>query len=196
MECLFGITGPGFCILAADSTVTRSIVIMKPGEDKFKALTTTSAMAYSGEPGDSINYAEYVQRNLKLEAIRSGLEPNVNNCAAFSRRALADALRSRTPWNVNVLIGGIDGDSGRGKLFWMDYLASMVSVPFGAQGYGAYFCSGLLDSLYRDNMSETEAMELLKKCLLELKVRFVVSLPEFHVKIIRSTGIESAVLTV
>lgn len=199
MECLFGITGADFCILAADTTVSRSIVMMKPtGELKFRQLTSRAWMAFSGEPGDAVNYAEYIQRNIILEAMRwDGRELDLAEVAAFARKALADALRSRTPYAVNVLIGGVDRD-GRGRLFWMDYLASLVELPFGAQGYGAYFCSGLLDRYYRAGLDESEALDLLKKCLAELKTRFVVNLPQFSVRIIRrgDSVVESLLLDV
>lgn len=196
MEFLIGVTGRGFCILASNSDVFRSIVVMKSDDDKFKELTLTSAITFAGEPGDAVNFAEYVERNMRLETIRRyGVEPNVDECAAFTRKSLADALRSRTPWNVNLLIGGVDKYSGQGKLYWMDYLASMVQVPFGMHGHGAFFCSGLLDRLYKDDLTESEAMNLLHKCLQELNVRYAINLKRFNVRIIRANGIESTVLT-
>lgn len=197
MECLFGIAGPDYCILAADTVLARSIVVMKGEEDnKFRQLTPSAVMAFSGEPGDAVNYAEFVQRNLVLNTVKNeGVEVGVDGAAAYSRKVLADALRSRTPYSVNVLIGGIA--DGRGQLYWMDYLASMVKVPFAAHGYGAYFCMGLLDRLYREGMDVSEGLELLHKCLLELKARFIVNLPKFAVRIVRSDGsVEETVLQV
>lgn len=112
----------------------------------------------------------------------------MHEAAAFARKTLADSLRSRSPYNGNVLIGGVDGATGGGQLYWMDYLGSMVKVPFGAHGYGAYFCAGLLDSRYKEGLSEEDALDLLRACLAELKTRFVANLPKFDVKIIRADG--------
>lgn len=189
MECLFGIRGRDFCLLAADTVVVRSIVVMKGDEhaNKFRVLGAGCAMAVSGEPGDGSNFADYVERNLVLYAIRNeGVSLDVRGAAAFTRKTLADSLRSRTPYNVNVLIGGVD--QGTAKLFWMDYLGTLVEVPYGAHGYGAYFCSGLMDRYYKEGLSEAEAVELFKKCLTELRTRFVVNLPVFSVRIVRSSG--------
>ena len=189
MECLFGIAGPTFCLLAADTTVARSIVVMKPEHHKHAMLTSTCAMCFSGEPGDAANYAEFVQRNCQLERWRwEGRELGVHEAAAFARKTLADSVRSRSPYNVNVLVGGVDGVTGGGQLYWMDYLGTLCKVPFAAHGYGAYFCTGLMDSRYREGLSEQEALDLLKACLAELKQRFVANLPLFHVKIIRADG--------
>ena len=53
MDVSFAITGKGYVILAADTTVTHSIIKVKNDEDKIKALGPHLLMAYSGEPGKS-----------------------------------------------------------------------------------------------------------------------------------------------
>jgi 20S proteasome subunit beta 4 len=70
MECTFGITGKGYTIVASDCTAARSIVKMKTNEDKQKKLSNHLVMAYSGESGDTVQFAEYVERNLRLYGIR------------------------------------------------------------------------------------------------------------------------------
>ena len=96
MEALIGIAGSDYVILAADRTSARSIVVMKGNQDKLLSLGTHSAMAYCGEPGDAVQFAEYVQRNVQLYAIRNGGTQLATKAAAhFVRRQLADSLRSR-----------------------------------------------------------------------------------------------------
>jgi len=51
---------------------------------------------------------------------------------------------------VNLLIGGYD-DEQQGSLYYMDYFASAVKVPFAVHGYGAMFVLGLLDRYYRES---------------------------------------------
>lgn len=51
MECLFGITGKGFTVIASDGNAARSIVKMKSDEDKQKVLSQNLVMAFSGESG-------------------------------------------------------------------------------------------------------------------------------------------------
>ena len=95
MECLFGITGNGFTLLAADTVSARSIVVMKGTEDKSRELNPHTVLLYSGEPGDTVSFAEYIQRNIKLYGIRNGIELSPKATATFTRRELADSLRSR-----------------------------------------------------------------------------------------------------
>lgn len=95
MECLFGITGKDYTIIAADTTSARSIVVMKGTEDKSRDLNDHTVMVFSGEPGDTVNFAEYIQRNIRLYKIRNDIDLSPKAAATFTRRELADSLRSR-----------------------------------------------------------------------------------------------------
>lgn len=70
MECSFGITGKGYTIIASDSNAARSIVKMKSDVDKQKVLSDHLVMTYSGEPGDTLQFSEWIERNSKLYSIR------------------------------------------------------------------------------------------------------------------------------
>merc|ERR1711909_259033 len=54
----------------------------------------------------------------------------------------ADYLRSRTPFHVNLMIGGIDHENKVPELYFMDYLGCLVKVPYAAHGYGGFFLDG------------------------------------------------------
>ena len=91
-------------------------------------------------------------------------------------------------------MGGVDEQNGP-QLFWIDYLATLTRIPFAAHGYASYFVLSLMDRHYRAGMNVEEGLALLKMCLGELRTRFIVNLPEFSVKIIRPSGIESIVVS-
>ena len=55
--------------------------------------------------------------------------------ANFTRGELAKSLRSRNPYTVNLLLGGIDPITNKPHLYWLDYLASLAQVPYAAHGY-------------------------------------------------------------
>lgn len=97
MEALIGIVGQDFVLMAADRIAARSIVVMKGAEDKFRLLSPRMAMTYAGEPGDTVQFAEYIQRNIKLYAMRNEVELGTEAASHFIRRALADSLRTKVP---------------------------------------------------------------------------------------------------
>ena len=171
---------------------------MKGEEEKFRQLNSGAVLAYCGEAGDTVNFAEFIQRNIQLYGVKNDKELGVCAAANWTRRNLADSLRSRHPYQVNVLVGGIERDhlnpnpqtSCSPKLFWIDYMAAMVELPFAVHGYASYFCTSLLDRYWREGMNQEEVLGLLKLCIEELKVRFIVNFPKLAIKIIRSDGIQ------
>ena len=126
--------------------------------------------------GDTVHFAEYVQANLKLNAIRNHVDTNPAAAAAWIRNSLATSLRSRKPYSVNLLLGGYDQAKEMPHLYWIDYLGTVAEVPYAAHGYGAYFCLSTMDR-YHDPTAGVEAgMELLKRCINELQTRFIIDL--------------------
>jgi 20S proteasome subunit beta 4 len=165
METSFALIGKGYVIVAADTTAARSIVKMKNDEDKIKTVSPHLLMTYSGEPGlffhcihlkghpvyqgfcigDTVQFAEYIERNLRLYQIRHTYPLRPSAASSWIRRSLAESLRSRSPYSVNLLLGGYDTSLSEPKLYWIDYLGTVSEVPFAAHGYGSYFVLSLLD---------------------------------------------------
>jgi 20S proteasome alpha/beta subunit len=95
MDILLGITGKDFVLLGTDTSCARSIVRLKADETKARILSPHSVLVVSGEGGDTTNFADYIQRNIRLYAIRHGLELQPSAAASFTRRQMADSLRTR-----------------------------------------------------------------------------------------------------
>lgn len=95
--------------------------------------------------GDTVQFAEYVERNIRLYSIRNTHALRPASAASWIRRSLAESLRSRKPYAVNLLVGGYDESTHTPHLYWVDYLGTIATVPFGAHGYGSYFALSLLD---------------------------------------------------
>lgn len=90
MECVIGITGKDFVLVASDTNQAHSIVVMKHGkwqmilielrlnlfefkdDDKMFKLSERCAMFATGDPGDKVQFGEYVQRNLQLYKMVNG----------------------------------------------------------------------------------------------------------------------------
>ncbi|ORY38121.1 N-terminal nucleophile aminohydrolase [Rhizoclosmatium globosum] len=189
MEVLLGITGKDFVLTASDATVARGIVVQKRGEDKSRALNKHNLMLFTGEAGDTTQFAEYIQCNTQLYRMRNGMDLSTKAVASYVRKELATSLRSRNPYTVNLLIGGVDPKTGTPSLYWLDYLSSSVKLNYAAHGYASYFCMSTMDRYWKEGLSLDEAVNLLKKCLEELKVRFIGNLPKFVVKVTDVNGI-------
>uniref|UniRef100_A0A7N1A5G3 Proteasome subunit beta n=1 Tax=Kalanchoe fedtschenkoi TaxID=63787 RepID=A0A7N1A5G3_KALFE len=186
MECVFGLVGDGFVLLAADTSAVHSILVHKSNEDKIMVLDSHKLVAASGEPGDRVQFTEYIQKNVALYQFRNGIPLTTSAAANFTRGELATALR-KNPYSVNILMAGYDKDVGP-SMYYIDYIATMHKLEKGAFGYGSYFSLAMMDRHFKSNMTLEEAVDLADKCILEIRSRLVVAPPNFVIKIVDKDG--------
>ncbi|KAH0495217.1 hypothetical protein TgHK011_008782 [Trichoderma gracile] len=189
MEVLLGITGKDFTLIGASKAAMRGATILKASDDKTRALNKHTLLAFSGEAGDTVQFAEYIQRNAQLYSMRNETELSPSGLAHFVRGELATSLRSRNPYNVNLLMGGVDPITGKPSLYWLDYLASLAEVPYAAHGYAQYYCLSLLDKHHHPDITLGQGIKLMTMCIDELKRRLPIDFKGMVVKAIKADGI-------
>lgn len=185
----------------------RGATILKASDDKTRTLNTHTLMAFSGEAGDtgmtiaplsniariltliSVQFAEYVQANVQLYSMRNSNHLTPYETASFIRSELAKSLRSRNPYNVNLLLGGYDTIADKPQLFWIDYLASCAPLPYAAHGYAQYYCLSTLDKHHHPDITFEQGMKILRMCTDELKRRMPVDFKGVLVKVITKDGV-------
>jgi len=190
MECSFGITGKDFVILASDQTAGRSIIKMKSDQNKIKAIGPHLAIAYGGEPGDTDNLADYIDRNLRLYHMRNHTTLLPMSASAWVRRVLAESIRSRSPYAVNLLLAGYDITTSLPHLFWIDYLGTKAVVPYAAHGLGMYVALSTMDKWWYEGIDKRGGIEVLRKCISEVAIRLTVKFT-FNCILIDSAGVHN-----
>lgn len=113
------------------------------------------------------------------------------------------------------MLGGYDKCEGA-SLYLIDYLASMIEVPFTTNGYGGLITLSILDRYYKPGMYRTmlrnrsntfsivcyisssvsdltpeAAYNLILKCVQEIHKRLVLNLPNFKVTVVDKNGIRN-----
>ncbi|KAF2720640.1 proteasome-domain-containing protein [Polychaeton citri CBS 116435] len=189
MEVLLGITGKDFTIIAASKAAMRGATILKASDDKTKQLNEHTLMAFSGEAGDTVQFAEYIQANIQLYTMRNTYPLPPPQVASFIRSELAKSLRSRSPYQVNLLLGGYNTVTDKPELYWIDYLASCAPLPYAAHGYAQYYCLSTLDKHHHPNISLEEGKKILRMCTDELKRRLPIDFKGVVVKIVSKDGV-------
>lgn len=189
MEHLIGLCGKDFVLIAASKSAVRGITVLKSSDDKSRTLNPHCLLAYSGEAGDTVHFAEYIQANVQLYGMRNEHELNPSAVAAFTRKQLAKSLRSRKPYQVNLLLGGYDTKTKTPHLYWIDYLAAQANVPYAAQGYAAYYCLSIMDRYHKPDISLEEGLSILRQCIKELELRMPIDFKGVIVKVVDEDGV-------
>ena len=189
MDSTFGIAGKDWVLICTDTAVNRSIFTLKHDEDKITQLSTHKVMGLSGDQSQRYTFANFIQRNMALQELRTGHELGVEATAQWMRTEMAKALR-QGPYQVNLLMGGYDLIEGRAKLYWMDYLGTLQQVNKGAQGYAGYFVNSVLDNSFHKDMTLEQGIEAAKKCIKELNTRFIINQHNYIGKIVTKDGVK------
>lgn len=113
-------------------------------QDKIHTISDKLLIAAIGDTGDAIQFTEYISKNLALYKMRNGYELSPKSAAHFTRKNLANYLRSRTPYHVNLFVAGYDEKEGS-ELHYIDYIANGKSLNYAGQGYGGIFAASIFD---------------------------------------------------
>jgi 20S proteasome subunit beta 4 len=146
----------------------------------------------AGEPGDVVQFAEYVGKNIQLYKMINGIELSPFACANFTRHEMATSLRSRNSFLANVVVGGYSTnscDQQRTQLYSIDYLGAMVSANVVAHGFCQFFALGIGDRLWKEDLTVEEALIMLQTIVNELGKRMAAYPHCVFVRIIDAQGI-------
>jgi 20S proteasome subunit beta 4 len=145
-DCIFGMAGNDFVLIASDRGVTRSILKIQDCDDKLTELSTTQILGTCGEVSDRKSFSKLIKGEGEYYFYRYNIRLSTNEVANHTRSMLAENLRKGS-LPVNCLIAGFDNNEP--SLYWMDYLGTLQKVTRGAQGYCSYFLGGLMDNYYK-----------------------------------------------
>ena len=197
-QTIIGFRCKDFVMVAVSGTTAQYYIKLHDKQDNVIELDGGKLLAASGEVADVVAYSDYIKRNMALDTMKHNGRPWSTPAAAnFMRTTLAQALRGRNgAYQVNSLVCGYDNKMSahddtepRGYLYYMDYLGTMVDVPFGCHGYGATFVISILDSLWREDLNEQQACDLMQTCINEVKKRIIVDHSNFITKVVSKAGI-------
>jgi len=174
-------------LLAADKSVQHSIIKIQDDDDKITPLNDKQLLCSVAETSTRQNFMRLVKANVNYNYFRHGNDMTTKELASFTRNMVSDSLRSRSPMQVASLVAGVDED-GSTHLYLIEQLGSMQEVTRGALGYCSYFLYGLMDDCYKKDFSLDEGKLCIKKCIYELKTRFLINLVNFDVFLVSKDG--------
>ena len=188
MDIVLGIRLKDCTLIATSKAFTRGISVLKASDDKTIDLNTHNMIAFTGESGDTTQFAEHIKANVQLFGLREGYDMESSEIASFVRHELATSIRSRKPYQVQILVAGVK-EGGDGFLSMIDYLGTRCDLPYAAHGYAAFYTMSLLDHHYKDDIDLDTGLRLLKLCEEELNKRMPIDFKGLNVKIVDKNGI-------
>jgi proteasome beta subunit len=161
-----GIVCKDAVILAADRRATAGYLIAHKKTQKIHNLTDYVAVTMAGTASDAQFVVKLAQVELGLKKMRSNAKPSVREAANLVARMVYSNIRklSMIPGISHFVMGGHD-ESG----FYLYDIFADGSIEecddFISSGSGSVMAYGVLETLYKKDMSLDEGVKLAVKCI-------------------------------
>ena len=153
-------------ILAADRRATSGNLISYKKFDKIISITDNVAVTVAGTVSDVQLLTKLIRAELKLKDIRTGRKSNVREAANLLASMVYNNIRrmSMIPGISHFLVGGVDHEGF--KLYDLSPDGSIVEIDdFVSSGSGSVMAYGVLETLYKKDISLDEGIKLAIKCI-------------------------------
>ena len=161
-----GIHFKGGIILAADKRATAGHLIAQKDTEKVNSITKNIAVTMAGTASDGQLLIKLARAELKLKEIRTQVNLDVREAAAYMSRLVYNNLRkpSMMPGISHFVMAGTD--SSGFYLFDIFQDGTMIECKdYISSGSGSVMAYGVLETLYKPNMTLEEAKDLAIKCV-------------------------------
>ncbi|KOG90746.1 proteasome subunit beta [Streptomyces varsoviensis] len=164
---IVGVTFEGGVVLAGDRRATMGNIIAQRDVQKVFPADEYSAVGIAGTAGLAVEMVKLFQLELehfeKVEGATLSLEGKANRLSTMIRSNLGMALQGLA---VVPLFAGWDVGRGKGRIFSYDVTGGRSEeFGFAAIGSGSVFARGALKKLYRENLTESQAITLVTQAL-------------------------------
>ena len=160
-------TFPGGLVMAGDRRATMGNIIAQRDIEKVFPADEYSAVGIAGSAGLAVELVRLFQTELehyeKIEGSVLSLDGKANRLSALIRGNLGMAMQGLA---VVPLFAGYDLDTGQGRIFSYDVTGGRYEeTAFYSVGSGSLFAKGCLKKLYRDDLSESDAVTVVIQAL-------------------------------
>lgn len=164
---IVAITFPGGVVMAGDRRATMGSVIAQRRIEKVFAADEYSVIGIAGTAGLAVEMVRLFQVELehyeKIEGTTLSVDGKANRLSALIRANLSMAMQGLT---VVPLFAGYDARTGTGRIFGYDPTGDRNEErDYHAVGSGSLFARGSIKKLYRDDLSEREAVTVVVQAL-------------------------------
>ncbi|MGW0735470.1 proteasome subunit beta [Streptomyces sp. NPDC002851] len=160
-------TFPGGVVLAGDRRATMGNMIAQRDIEKVFPADEHSAVGIAGTAGLAVEMVKLFQLELehfeKVEGATLSLEGKANRLSTMIRSNLGMAMQGLA---VVPLFAGYDLDREKGRIFSYDVTGGRSEERgFAATGSGSIFARGSMKKLFKDDLTEDQAVTLVVQAL-------------------------------
>jgi proteasome beta subunit len=155
-----GVTFGNGVVIAADKRATYGSFIAAKEVEKIHMIDDKMAMSIAGGVGDAQQLIRFIKAEIELYKYTNGQNMTVQGASTL----LANILQGNKyfPYMVQLIIAGVDE---KPRLFDLDPFGGLLEEKYASTGSGSVVAYGILDELFKENLTENEAIKVASKAV-------------------------------
>lgn len=163
MTTIIGIKTKEGVVLASDKRASKGFFIGSKIVQKISKIDDTLAIAIAGQLSDAEHLIKVAAAERKLIELRRGFPLTVKESSRLIANLAYSGLKNYQPYYVELLVAGVDSTGSHINV--ADMSGAITNEDFAASGSGAPIAYGVLESLYRKEITNEEAKEIAAKAV-------------------------------
>ncbi|MEK6953582.1 MAG: archaeal proteasome endopeptidase complex subunit beta [Candidatus Micrarchaeota archaeon] len=155
-----GVSFNGGVVVAADKRATFGSFIASKDVEKITMIDDRMAMTIAGGVGDAQALVRFIKAEVDLYKYTNGQNMTVQGAATL----LANILQGNKyfPYLVQLIIAGVDE---KPRIFDLDPFGGLMEEKYVSTGSGSVVAYGILDDMFKDGLTENEAIKIAAKAV-------------------------------
>jgi proteasome beta subunit len=148
-------------VIAAERRATMGTLIAHKATKKLYKIANHLALATAGLVGDLQVLSRYLSAEVNLYRLKRDTDIPIKSAATL----MSNILNSRkfAPYYVQLILGGWDSEGGH--VYSLDAAGGAIPDKYTAGGSGSPYVFGVLEDLYRDDLTTDEGIEIAARAL-------------------------------
>lgn len=143
-------------VIASERRATMGTLIAHKATKKLYKIDEHLALATAGLVGDLQVLSRYLSAEVNLYRLKRGVRIPVKSAATLMSNILNQ--RKFAPYYVQLVLGGFDAQGGH--VFSLDAAGGAIPDKYTAGGSGSPYVFGVLEDLYRDDLTANEGVDI------------------------------------
>ena len=182
-----GITFDGGIVLASEKRIAFGNFLVSKSTKKTFPITNKVGATCAGLVADMQILSLQISALAKIRKMELKRDVPPNTVAKMMSNMMYE--RRYFPLLTQVIVGGVVDEP---ILYTLDPLGSVLPDEYAAVGTGAEMALGVLDPQFKENMSESEAVDLAKKAVRSAALRDSASGDGVDIMVITKDGIKES----
>ena len=163
MTTIVGIKTNDGVVLGSDKRASKGFFIGSKIVQKIVKMDETLAVAIAGQLSDAEYIIKVAKAERRLMELRRGFSLTVKESTRLIANLAYSGLRSYQPYYVELLVAGVDQYGSH--VYAADMSGAITEEDFTSSGSGSPIAYGVLESLYKKEITNEQAKEIASRAV-------------------------------